>query len=168
MKERELLKILYTSGKENHLLFSHDNKVWIMPQKAIEGGMDMYQPSSKKGKMLKKTIQKRGKKPFFARNVKTEYKELEIDPAIKKQLEDLLGISEFYVATYMGELWTSQNDKAVLQIYSDDEIYAYVKVTVNADNAKRFEKEVNALNLLREAGIEYVPRVTAYLNMLWK
>ena len=130
-----------------------------MPQKAIEGGMDMYQPSSKKGKMLKKTIQKRGKKPFFSGNVKTEYKELEIDPAIKKQLEDLLGISEFNVAAYMGELWTSQNDKAVLQIYSDDEIYAYVKVTVNADNAKRFEKEVNALNLLREAGIEYVPRV---------
>ena len=159
-----LLKKIYVdpnSSEENdqHILFTHADKTWVMPERAVEGAMDMYQPSTCAGKKLKKSVVKKNKTPFYARSSKVEKANIEIDKGIRKQLEELLDISNFYVATYMGDSTTSQNDKAVLQIYSDDEIYAYVKVTTNAENAKRFEKEANALRFLREAGIEYVPRV---------
>ena len=160
METRELLKRLYGSSESaNTLVFTHADKVWVIPNCAVEGAMDMYQPASRGGKMLKKNFIKKHKAPFYARGSKVEKINLELNKDIKKQLEELLGISDFYVAAYMGDTSTSQNDKAVLQIYSDSEIYAYVKVTTNKENAKRFEREAKALNQLHDAGIECVPRV---------
>ncbi len=160
MIDRELLKIIYSSGKEtSNYVFTHADKIWVMPECAVKGAMDMYQPSSRGGKCLKNKVIKKQRAPFFAQGSKVEKVNICLNEKIKKQIEDLLGISDFYVATYMGDTSTSQNDKAVLQIYSDDEIYAYVKVTTDTENAKRFEKEANALEFLREVGIEYVPRV---------
>ena len=160
MIKRDLLKKLYSSSEHSkQLVFTHADKVWVMPENAVEGAMDMYQPSSRGGEYLKKCVVKKHKTPFFIRGSKVEKVNLELDKDIRIQLERLLDISFFYVAAYMGDTSTSQNDKAVLQIYSDNEIYAYVKVTTNEENAKRFEKEANALRSLREAGIEYVPRV---------
>ena len=130
-----------------------------MPESAVEGAMNMYQPSTCGGKRLKKSVIRKHKTPFYARGSKIEKLNLESKKDVRDQLESLLGIKDFYVAAYMGDTSTSQNDKAVLQIYGDNEIYAYVKVTTNVENAKRFEKEANALKNLRDLGIEYVPRV---------
>ncbi len=160
MLKNDLLKKLYREGSSSaSLVFEHDAKVWVMPEDAVEGGMDMYQPSSRGGASIKKSIIKKHKAPFYARASKAEKTNIVLNKDVRKQLQDLLQISDFHVATYMGELWTSQNDKAVLQIYGDNEIYAYVKVTTNAENAKRFESEAKALRNLSDAGIEYVPRV---------
>ena len=160
MSEKELLKTLYLpNDKEEQLVFEHDSKKWIMPKQEVRIAMDMYQPSSFKGRWLKSSVIKHQRKPIFDRNSKIELVKMSFSPAARRQIEEILGIRDFYISAYIGELWTSQNDKAVLQIYSDDEIYAYVKITTNAENAKRFEKEANALSSLRESGIEYVPRV---------
>ena len=159
MEKRKLLKKLYTDSNAESIVFTHADKVWVMLSDAIEGAMDMYQPASRGGKMLKKSVIKKHKAPFYARGAKVEKKNISISPAIKKQLEDILEISDFYVAAYMGDTSTPQNDKAVLQIYSDSEIYAYVKVTTNEENVKRFDKESKAINRLRDLGIECVPRV---------
>lgn len=160
MLKRELLKKLYIENEDSmQVVFNHSDKIWVMPRDAVKGAMEMYQPSSRAGKCLKKHVIKKQKTPFYARGTKTTELNLDINPNIKRQLKDLLEISDFYVATYMGDASTLQNDKAVLQIYGDNEIYAYVKVTTNVENAKRFEKEANALKNLRDLGIEYVPRV---------
>lgn len=160
MLNSKLLKIIYSSSAESkNLVFTHTGKTWVMPKDAVNGAMDMYQPASFMGRKVKNSLIKKHKTPFFCRGSKAVEKKIEINPEIKQQLEEILGISNFYVATYMGEQWTSQNDKAVLQIYSDDEIYAYVKVTTNPNNAKRFEKKANALRQIRESGIECVPKV---------
>ena len=157
---RELLEKLYNVHKDSsNLVFNHADKVWVMPECAVKGAMDMYQPSSKGGKLLKKKVVKKHKTPFYIHGSKARKANIELAKDIRIQLERLLDISDFYVAAYMGDTSTSQNDKAVLQIYSDDEIYAYVKVTTNTENAKRFESEANALRNLRDEGIEYVPRV---------
>lgn len=160
MIKRDLLKKLYVESEHSkQLVFTHADKAWVMPENAVEGAMDMYQPSSRGGKYLKKCVVKKHKTPFYIRGSKVEKANLELAKDIRIQLERLLDISDFYVAAYMGDTSTSQNDKAVLQIYSDDEIYAYVKVTINEENAKRFESEARALRNLRDVGIEYVPRV---------
>lgn len=159
MLERDLLKKLYSDGDEETLVFTHADKVWVMPVCAVEGAMEMYQPTSKGGKCLKKCVVKKHKTPFYARASKIKKTNQSLNKKVRRQLEELLGISGFYVATYMGDTSTSQNDKAVLQIYGDSEIYAYVKVTTNAENAKRFEKEANAIQNLNDLGINYAPRL---------
>lgn len=160
MINRELLKRIYVNSEDTKaLVFTHADKVWVMPENAVESAMEMYQPTSKGGKCLKKCVVKKHKTPFYARASKVAKKNLSLNKDFRKQLEELLGISDFYVATYMGDTSTSQNDKAVLQIYGDSEIYAYVKVTTNAENAKRFEKEANAIKTLKDLGIDYVPRL---------
>ena len=157
--ERELLKKLYSSSDEKTLVFTHADKIWVMPERAVEGAMEMYQPSSKGGKRLKNCVVKKHKTPFYARASKVEEQNIELNKEVRKQLEELLGISDFYVAAYMGDTSTQQNDKAVLQIYSDDEIYAYVKVTTNAENAKRFEKEADAIRKLNSMEIDCIPKL---------
>lgn len=159
MIKRELLKKIYSVGHEKYLSFVHDDKIWIMPEKAVSGAMDMYQPTSYGGEHLKKVVIKRKKAPFYARGSKVEKEKIDLDKEIRNQLERLLGISNFYVAVYMGDTSTKQNDKAVLQIYNDNEIYAYVKATTNEENARRFNKEANSLKALYDAGIECAPKV---------
>lgn len=160
MLKRELLKRIYKENEgEQTLVFTHADKIWIMPERAVEGAMEMYKPSSKGGKSLKKCVVKKHKTPFYARGSKIEKTNLSLDSDIRKQIEELLGINDFYVASYMGDESTSHNDKAVLQIYGDEEIYAYVKITTNEENAKRFEKEASAIKHLQDLGIEYVPKV---------
>lgn len=159
MMKRELLQKLYSSSDESTLVFTHADKIWVMPECAVEGAMEMYQPSSRGGECLKKCVVKKHKTPFYARASKIKKTNQSLSKEFRKQLEELLGISDFYVATYMGDTSTLQNDKAVLQIYGDDEIYAYVKVTTNAENAKRLEKEANAIKKLNDLGIECVPRL---------
>ena len=57
MLKNELLKKLYREGSSSaSLVFEHDAKVWVMPEDAVEGGMDMYQPSSRGGASIKKSI----------------------------------------------------------------------------------------------------------------
>ena len=55
MLKNDLLKKLYREGSSSEsLVFEHDAKVWVMPEDAVEGGMDMYQPSSRGGASIKK------------------------------------------------------------------------------------------------------------------
>ena len=160
MERRKLLEKLYSgSGNSQHITFTHADKVWVMPECAVEGAMEMYQPSTYGGKRLKKCVVKKHKIPFYVRGSKVEKTNLELNKEVMEQLEELLGINDFFVATYMGDTSTSQNDKAVLQIYSNSKIYAYVKVTTNEDNAMRFERESKAINQLRDVGIDYIPKV---------
>lgn len=159
MLERDLLKKIYINSDEKTLVFTHADKVWVMPECAVEGAMEMYQPSSKIGEHLKKCLIKKHRTPFFARATKLKKANLSLKKEVRKQLEELLGITDFYVAAYMGDKSTSQNDKVVLQIYGDNEIYAYVKVTTDAENTKRFEKESNAIKELNNLGINYVSRL---------
>ena len=160
MFEKDLLRKLYTEeSTSKNIVLEHADKVWLMPECAVKGAMEMYQPTSRGGKCLKKSVIKKHKAPIFARGTSVEQINIELNKEVRKQLEDILGISVFYVATYMGDTSTSQNDKAVLQIYGDDEIYAYVKITMNEENAKRFEKEANAIKNLNDLGVNYVPRL---------
>ncbi len=159
MIERELLKKLYTESDEQSLVFAHADKTWVMPPSATKGAMDMYQPSSRAGKCLKKSVVKKGKTPLFARGSKVERVQCSLTSDVRAQLEDILGISDLYVASYMGDTSTYQNEKVVLQIYNNNEIFAFVKVTDNAKVAETFEREAKAINDLRGLGIENIPRV---------
>ncbi len=159
MQERELIKTIYSSSDNStSLVFTHADKIWVMPECAVKGAMDMYQPSSRGGKCLKNAVVKDQKIPFYMRGPKLEREEIDIDPDFRNKLEEMLGISDFYVATYMGDTSTEQNDKAVLQIYNDNEIFAYVKVTTNSENAKRFKKESDTFRILHNFDIEFVPK----------
>ena len=159
MFDRDLLNRIYESSDEQSLVFTHADKIWVMPACATKGAMDMYQPTSRAGKCLKKSVVKKGKTPLFARGSKVKKVQCSLASDVRAQLEDILGISEFYVASYMGDTSTYQNEKVVLQIYNDNEIFAFVKVTDNAKVAEAFEREAKAIKDLRNLGIENIPRV---------
>ncbi len=159
MFNRDLLNRIYESSDENSLVFTHADKIWVMPACATKGAMDMYQPTSRAGKCLKKSVAEKGKTPIFARGSKTDSVKCSLSSKVRAQLEEMLGIGDFYVATYMGDTSTYQNEKVVLQIYNDNEIFAFVKVTDNAKVAEAFEREAKAINDLRCLGSENIPRV---------
>lgn len=159
MFDRDLLNRIYESSDEQSLVFTHADKIWVMPSSASKGAMDMYQPASRAGKCLKNSVVKKGKTPLFARGSKVKKVQCSLASDVRAQLEDILGISEFYVASHMGDTSTYQNEKVVLQIYNDNEIFAFVKVTDNAEVAEAFEREAKAIKDLRTLGIENIPRV---------
>ncbi len=159
MFDRDLLNQIFESGDKEHLIFTHADKIWVMPECAVEGAMDMYQPVSRAGKCLKKTVVKKHKTPIFAMGSKVKSVKCSLESKVRAQLEEMLGISDFYVASYMGDTTTDQNEKVVLQIYNDNEIFAFVKVTDNSKVVEAFEREAKAINDLRNLGIENIPRV---------
>lgn len=160
--KRELLKKVYREGEGNQkncLVFEHDNKIWVMPKAAVGGAMEMYQPPGSKGKYIKNRIIKNNKLPFFVKGATLKEESLVLKPEIKEKIEHDLGIYDYYVAAYMGDDSIEQNHKVALQIYSKDEIYAFMKITEDEQVAKLFKNEIEGIEFLREKGIDNIPRI---------
>ena len=162
-ENKPLLNNIYKeNGKQEYIVFEHSDKTWVLPKDSIKLGMDMYQPSTVKGKILKflvinfkkyeKVINKLG-----ARTVK-----LELTDIIKSQIDGLYKDLNYQVAGYMGDTSSKQNDKATLQVYSGKNILCYFKVTLDINNSKTFKKEIEILNFLKDKEICNVPEVLEY------
>ena len=160
MKEKKLIdEIFYPSdtGKK-HILFRHADKIWIMPVKGKKQDLEMYQPSTKKGKMLKKAVLWCAGIPVISSVLGISVQRMEFHPEIHKYLQKLLEKEEFYIAAYRGDTSSKQNDKITLQLYQTDKIIAYAKLAKDADVIKTFEHEIKALEKPQLAGFGFVCR----------
>lgn len=146
------------SSAEKYIQFIHDGKIWILPKDSIATAIDMYQPSTCKGRMLKKRVIRKKK---ASKMLGTQEKSYKISDAILKCIENAIGHDKFSVAGYMGDETTWQNDKVTLQIYDDKRIIAYMRVTENEKVTNQFQHEVDTIKYLQEKGIDNIPYLSA-------
>ena len=162
-QSRKLLDKLFEKQKNgnNHMILNHSDKIWIMPSCNINIGLNLYQPSTLKGRILKRCLYIFKNSEFLLKKMGAKRESLLLNSEIKKYLSQVLDIEDFFVAAYMGDASSKQNDKVTLQIYNNREIIAYAKVTMNEEVKGNFQAEIQALKFLEEKKIQHIPQIPA-------
>ena len=161
MFEKELLNKLFTeneTGKE-YITFNHSDKTWVMPSENLEPALEMYQPSTIKGKVLKSCIKLFHTNEKILYKLGCEKKKLSFNVDILSYLQKIINEKNVYIAAYMGDTTTKQNNKVTLQIYNDQRIFCYVKMSEEPEVLENFSREINSLKYLVEKGITNIPKV---------
>ena len=160
-QNKKLLNKLYTPHKESdsHIIFTHSDKTWVMPADSVSMALNMYQPSTLKGKLLKKLIVIFRNSDYVLRKLNCQKVSLEIDGRIRAYIETAIGRKDFSIAAYMGDTTSRQNNKATLQIYNCAGLICYGKVTEEPQVAETFDWEVKVLKSLENKKINGVPKV---------
>ena len=161
MQKKELLNKLFVEDKtgKEYIVFCHSDKTWIMPDESLEPALEMYQPSTMKGKILKSCIKLFHTNEQILHKLGCDKKKLSFDVDILSYLQKTINQKNIYIAAYMGDTTTRQNNKATLQVYNDQTIFCYVKVSEEPEVLENFSREINSLKYLDERGIENIPRV---------
>lgn len=142
-----------------YTIFTQADKTWIMPKNSVKHGLDMYQPSTAKGKILKQCLIMFKNVPVITSKLGITTAELKVSDDILGYIEEVLGSKDFHIAAYMGDTSSRQNNKATIQIYDRYGITAYAKITEDEEVKKNFDKEIEVLRFLEEKQINNVPKV---------
>ncbi len=158
---KELFNRIFKEDKsqKEYIIFNHSDKTWVMPTDSLRMAFDMYQPSTFKGKMLKKLI------IIFSSNSKILYKlgciktRLQMDNRVQEYIENAVDKKNISIAAYMGDTTTKQNNKSTLQVYDKEGLICYAKVTEEKEVKKIFSHEIETLRFLNNLGVDNIPKV---------
>lgn len=135
-------------------LQNSDGKHWIIPTKNVSTALGIYQPSYWKGKLLKRIL------PLFG-GIKSIFSpfplvELPLDSILVKCLEDVFPNHRLEFSLFLGT--PSVHKKTVIQIFEDNKILGYAKVSEKECIKQLFDHEETILQELNEKGIKNIPK----------
>lgn len=161
MFERDLLDKLfvYDQNGKDYICFTHSDKVWIIPEDNYEPALEMYQPSTIKGKALKSCIRFCCRSKVGLGKVGVYRRKLSFHSQIRLYLKSIVNEEDIYIAAYMGDTTTKQNNKVTLQIYNEQKILCYGKITREPEVLENFSREIDGLKFLEKKGINNIPKV---------
>ena len=132
-----------------------EGKSWVMPERNMKVGMMLYQPSSKKGKLLKTLFPLLYWNPLVRKLLHVEVCDFPFDKSIEDYLHDVFKSSYLEYAIFMGT--PCKNQKVTIQVFCKGNILGYCKLTQNKDVFNLFEKEKQTLDYLNSLEIKYIP-----------
>ena len=167
-KTEELLKkiVQKKESKNQYLLLNgSDHKIWLIPKDDISGGLNIYQPGSFKGRILKTFLPVLYKFPMILRILKIESFSFEMLPEIDEEIKSLFGNNKVNYSLYIGDTSFVNNRKIIIQISDNRYILGYAKYAYEDIVKKSFENEIITLNSLKEKGIAGIPSVLWHGNI---
>lgn len=161
MLKKELLNKLFTKSEtgQEYIVFHHSDKTWIMPVENLEPALEMYQPSTVRGKVLKSCIKLFHVSERMLNKAGCQKRNLCFNQEILLYLQELVHEKNICIAAYMGDTTTRQNNKITLQIYNDHKILCYAKLSEEAEVLDNFFREITSLKYLETKGITNIPKV---------
>lgn len=147
--------------KGNYLILQNsDGKKWVLPKSNLKVALCLYQPSSKKGQLLKKCLPVIVRVPLLNkivfRLIGVTSIEINHQASVDRLITSSLGEEKVVLSFFMGTP-SSKHQKCTIQISRGNEIIAYCKVTCNEEIGKLFLKEEEILDYLKTVQIESVP-----------
>lgn len=157
-------KLLYKIFKKNeagkeYIIFQHSDKTWVLPNDSLETALEMYQPSTMRGKVLKSCVKLFHNTESILKKFGAKKERLCMKPEILLHLQELIGECDFFVAAYMGDTTTKQNNKVTLQVYNTQRVFCYAKVSEEPEVLENFSREIDSLKYLEEKGVTNIPKV---------
>lgn len=148
MKETEFYKIVNADGK-----------CWLMPMRNVRMGLALYQPSGWKGRQLKRWFPYVHWSKVVRKVLNVEVVEHELEADLRSVICSAFGVGGFEYSVFEGT--PSVHQKTTIQVWNEERILGYVKVTDSEDVWRLFEREASFLNEMRneELGIRNVPMV---------
>lgn len=136
-----------------------DGKEWIMPSCNMALGMQLYQPTAWKGKVLKRYFPLLNEIDCFGlirKVLHINQCERPLSNVLLAKLQDLFSCKDIEYSVFNGTPCAHQ--KTTIQVYQGRKILGYCKVTKNPELIAIFQREEVYLNWLNECGMTGVPR----------
>ena len=132
-----------------------DGKVWLMPKRHMKTGLELYQPSSKKGMLLKRWLPwLYWLKPLMGKMGMSDI-EYVMDPQIHHIIEKEFNQDDVEYSVFEGTPCVHQ--KTTIQIFKGENILGYCKVTKNPELYSIFRHEQKLLVWFHEKGVGQIP-----------
>lgn len=146
--------LVVSTGNSFIRICNQAGKQWLFPTKNMKRGSLIFQPSSKKGRLLKKILIAGS---LYLPILKLKYEEeyLALNDVLTNAIKKTFGINRFEFSVFLGTPGVHQ--KAVLQIFDDNIIYGYVKITDKELVYDLFKSEEKILSLLKVKGVQSIP-----------
>lgn len=120
-----------------------DGKRWVMPRRRMRMAMNLYQPSSRKGRMLKQCLNNVLTRKLVLKKIKAKTLKYKLDKNVEKIISSVFNSNNLRFALYASN--PGQCSKIVLQIYQDDRLLGYCKFTDRKKVAELFDHEISIL-----------------------
>lgn len=132
-----------------------DGKVWLMPKRHMKTGLELYQPSSKKGMLLKRWLPwLYWLKPLMGKMGMSDI-EYVMDPQIHHIIEKEFNQDDVEYSVFEGT--PCVHKKTTIQIFKGENILGYCKVTKNPELYSIFQHEQKLLGWFHEKGVGHIP-----------
>lgn len=157
---RELFNKVFSASENGDLYYimTHSGKIWL--DKTRKDGFQMYQPTRIAGILYKKMAQKgiiiyRLKK--YKLSVNSDFGEI-LEKIIPNQEKEI-------VAAYAGEnVDSGSNNKITIQLKTKSGRTFFVKITEKPEIYKLFQKNVEAIDFLKQKNIDGLPNEYGCFN----
>ena len=135
---------------------NREGKMWSIPYKNTSIGFEIYEPSGKKGILLKK-YNCLLKSSVFRLFFKIELERIELTDSLMNILQRYYG-ENFEYSIFYGT--PSVDQKITIQIYRGNSILGYCKIGQSMKVQKLFEYEASMLEFLNKKGVKNIPKKT--------
>lgn len=136
-------------------LTNAEGKIWLMPARNMRVAMELYQPSGRNGKWLKRLFPWLHRLPMVRKRIGAERVTVSLPEELGGLLHQLWGCAPFEYSLFLGS--PGPNQKTTLQVFREKQILGYVKWTDSPDIAASFEAETQTLRYLNAVGVKHIP-----------
>lgn len=131
--------------------------MWLVPFSSVRKGLELYQPSSKKGHILKKYLSVFKFLPFLIEKLGIHFVHIRIDVDFAQSINELFDKEGIYYSIFLGT--PGRDNKPTIQLYTSKEILGYCKYSANSRICDAFRREAEFLEYLHQKGVRVVPKV---------
>lgn len=150
-------KLLDFSGGEKFYRFGNaDGKFWIVPARNMRTAMNLYQPSGRKGKMVKRLLPCLHLFAPVRKVIKAETLHCRLNCELHNLLCKVFDVQKIEFAIFEGT--PSVHQKITMQLSQGNRILGYCKLSTNNEIKVLFEKESDILTRLAECGVKNIPQ----------
>ena len=147
---------IITSGPTRaYLITNADGKSWLLPAAGLSIGLELYQPSGIKGRLLKRLLPVLHRTPGITRVIHASSMRVALRPDIVKAAERVFGIEGIEFSVFGGT--PSVHQKITIQFTHRHRILGYCKLSDSDDIHRLFVHERDLLARLSTAGIDSIP-----------
>ncbi len=139
----------------------NNNKTWLLPREDVKCGLQIYQPTSFKGKAMKMFLAHCVKTDALLHLLKIKKGRYALKENVREAIQNTFCVQtdSFQYSVYIGDTKFAENRKAILQISANRKLKGYMKITREEVVKQAFLSEVNALRRLKSQGIRSIPEV---------
>ena len=131
-------------------------KRWIMPQRNMITAMNLYQPSSTKGKLVKHFLPYLSQFEFIRTCLKIEQNRYELCDELANLFFTIFNCNNIEFSLFCGT--PSAHQKITMQIFNKKNILGYCKISNRIELIDLFKHEESLLQELAGKGVDGIPR----------
>lgn len=147
--------LIKDEGQRFYRFANADGKVWIMPSRHLRTAMELYQPSGRNGKMLKRWLPVLHRIAVVRRIIHIETMQCRLNDELLMAIEKAFDANDIEFAIFCGT--PSAHQKTTMQISKGNKILGYCKISDNNEIAALFDMEAQLLKDMHSKGIANIP-----------